>query len=162
MHIFNLVVELDKQYHYYLGRQQWERKKKKKKSLPGFHSGSFVGSDPNIVPQNITFISLSLLLFLELGSLLKFRAFILGNVTFKVSNAINFAICMRPSGLELIKFKFKLHILVNNKLQFRWQLTNLAISITHFYDFFIWVCMRFSGLKPTNVKLQSLNTHIGW
>ena len=105
MHIFNSVVELDIQYHYYLGRQQWERKKKK--SLPGFHSGSFVGSDPNIVPQNNTFISLSLLLFLELDSLLKFRAFILDNVTFKVSNAIHFAICMRPSGFEVIKFKFK-------------------------------------------------------
>lgn len=81
--------------------------KEKKKSLPGFHSGSFVGSDPNIVPQNNTFIPLSLLLFLELGSLLKFRAFILGNVTFKVSNAIHFAICMRPSGFEVIKFKLK-------------------------------------------------------
>lgn len=81
--------------------------KEKKKSLPGFHSGSFVGSDPNIVPQNNTFIPLSLLLFLELGSLLKFRAFILGNVTFKVSNAIHFAICKRPSGFEVIKFKLK-------------------------------------------------------
>ena len=90
-----------------LGTPTMGKEKKKKKSLPGFHSGSFVGSDPNIVPQNNTFIPLSLLLFLELGSLLKFRAFILGNVTFKVSNAIHFAICKRPSGFEVIKFKLK-------------------------------------------------------